>query len=236
MFQIAGRYCFLSTQQEEQNCVQFYCRKPVAIKYLIDSFTYIPADKWLRIIAAILGSLLMGQTWSREQGSGQMLMTLLGIFWRRSSWVVFPICPVNALQWSRSLFSIINTGMGLFDIIRVVRPLPADVQHYLEFSPVFHLRFWKLVLSQSLEKPEQKTVCLTPPFMRSAKTHLLTYLRSKETLKFAFVQSRIFCTFLLHERKHFILIEEYSHSLMSVKLLLVLSGGHLPVSTANVKM
>lgn len=130
-------------------------------------------------IAAILGSLRMGRTWSREQVSGQVLMTLLGTFWRRSSWDVFPFCPVNALQWSRSLFSIINTGMGLLDIIRVGRPLPADVQHYLEFSPVFLLWFWKLVLSRSLEKPERKTVCLTPPFMRSAKTHLLTYVRSK---------------------------------------------------------
>lgn len=57
-----------------------------------------------------------------------------------------------------------NTGQGLFDIIRAGQPLPADLQRFLEFSPALHLWFWKLVLSWSLDKAEQKNGTLDPSF------------------------------------------------------------------------
>lgn len=60
--------------------------------------------------------------------------------------------------------NVVNTAAGLFDIIRAGRPLPADLQRYLEFSPVLHLWFWKLVLSWSLEKAEQNNGTLDPTF------------------------------------------------------------------------
>lgn len=205
------------------------------MRHQIDRFTHISLDKWSCISAAILRSLRTRQAWFRGQGSGQVFLTLQGTFWLRSSLLVFPLCPVNALQWSRSLFNVINTGTGLFDIMRAGWPLPADVQHYLEFSPVFHLWFWKLVLSWSLEKAGKKnqTARLTPPLRMLAKTHLLTYLRSKRKGLHSYLYlnaefSALWAQPFLPNLRIFSFSDEGS-----VKLLLVLSCRHLSAAAHN---
>lgn len=208
------------------------------MKHQIDRLTHISLDKWSCISAAILRSLRTRQAWFRGQRSSQVFLTLQGTFWLRSSLLVFPLCQANALQWSRSLFNVVNTGTGLFDIMRAGRPLPADVQHYLEFSPVFHLWFWKLVLSWSLEKAEEKagekTAHLTPPLRRLAKTHLLAYLRSKRKRLHSYLYSSNAEFSALWPQPFLPNLRIFSFSDEgSVKLLLVLPCGHLSAAAHN---
>ena len=55
--------------------------------------------------------------------------------------------PSECSRMKPELVNLINTDAGLLDIIGAGQRLPADLQRYLEFGPVLHLWFWKLVLS-----------------------------------------------------------------------------------------
>ncbi len=148
-------------------------------------------------------------------------MTLQGTLWLRSPAVVFPPCPVNVLQWSRSLQKRFKNRSVWYHESRSasssrLAPLfgaqPSSSSLVLETCPVMELR----------ESRAEERHAWPHLLGGLAKTHLLTYLRSKRN-----VCTHI-CAHFLHFGSAF-----PSFDAGSVRLLLVLSCGRLLAAARN---
>lgn len=178
------------------------------MKHQIDSFTRIPADKRLCIIAAILGSLWMGPTWSREQGSGQALMTLLGTLWRRSSWVVFPLLPGECPPMKQKLVQLYKYRHGSVWYHQSRSASSSWRAALFGVQPSFSSSVLETCLVTELRKTRTKNAMLDPTFYEVGQNTLADIVKIKKK------HSNLHLFRAESECNHFILIGEYSHSLM----------------------